>query len=940
MLRTDLIDLVNRGGVWAFVGSGVSIDAGGPSWKELIQESVARIDRVNREKILNDPRFQEALSKNRFAPCFSRIEAIASRQVLEEVVSARLDRLRTPGRIIRLLADWPFAGYITTNYDGLLESALHDSGGPGWIAVGNSDDEARQISGDATGVIWHVHGAIHLPQGRSRLVITEKDYDALYLGESHVIQQLKGLLSQRRIVFFGFGFEDQEVVRLLKAVGHLCNPARPAFAFLSGLSGTEGESQRLDLLEQYNIDVVPYRLVSGSHEQLLHLLEFYSAFVLRRSLRFNEPDRPCPSYDPETTGLLLYNNLALRQLGKLGGDVVACLVKARILALLKYRGSMSVVALDSDLRDRVKLIQGTSMSEHSVAHVSPTVNKCILELARDGLVNVPPTLAPASVVSLSREGVTQVDSHAGAATRLAQQFSACLDDRARESFPDNLDARARVARAAESFLKECVQRRAIGVAMAWNSPRLEFQRYHIVGLLQSLPDFMRQLKDADEGRALVRLVENLLARPNEAETKYLGVSLQAQFGVNLLGYDPETVETRARELSSTLFLIDSSTVIPLLARGSIGYQAARLLLDRLSVAKAAVATTALLATEVAEHARWALGNLVLDEARLLEKAFAATTGRAGYRLNAFVEGFVQEVGRGRSLLDFGGYLDAVCGHPRGHTGSEEAFFTAIRNSGVPCLGIDEWEGFEETLWPERDELASQIAIRRKGGIPPTYKHERQVRAEAEALIVVRNLRRGKFKFDGKEMRGAYFVSHTRAIDEVAGPGLPITMRPEAVLQWLSTVTACPSDELGFLVNNLLWELSERGLMILDRARLQLVFSPFISSAREKLQEEIETHRALIALRFGEDGAKAFGEVSDLDLPIVAHSYYAQKATELEQRLEKEEKARQALEARSRLTDKERRELAGLKAKAQERRRKAEAKRRGAASRRGGKRRRK
>lgn len=937
MLRTDLIELINRGDMWAFVGSGASVDAGGPSWGGLVQGAVARLDETARQRILNDERYQLALSKRQFAKCLSRIEAHVGREAMEKVVTPQLDSVKIPGKVTRCLADWPLADYITTNCDGLLGIALRDVGERGWSPVGNSGEEVRKVAGDATHVIWHVHGATDLPKDRSRMVLTEEDYDDLYLDGSPVVTQLRGLLAQRRVLFVGFGFEDPEVMRLLKLVGRFCSPARPAFAFLSGLYGTEHESKRIELLEKYNVDVIPYRVINGSHERLHQMLDVYSAFILRRSLRFGQPARPCPSYDPETTGLLIYNQLALRQQVRVTEDVLGSLLKARILSLLKYRGPSTTTALGADLAEKVRLVSGEGWLDPPDSTSMKTLNKCLQDLASEGLVEISGDTAGTSVMSLTTAGSERIADQAATAKRLSEQFSAYLRHRAQEIFPDSPEATGAVAEAAESFLKECIQRRALGVAMAWNSSRLDFQRYHMVGLLQALPEFTAQLTTPEEGVALIRLVQDVLAKPSEVETKYLGIALQAQFGVNLLGYDPETVQARARELSRTLFLIDSSTLIPLLGRSSVGYYSARLLLDRLAAAQSAVATTQLLAIEVAEHARWAKEHIDSNTVRP-SGTLAAATGRAGSRSNVFLEGFLEEVSRGQGSLHFDAYLDSVCGHPSGHTATDEAFVVAIRNAGVPCLNLNDWEGFTQELWTERDDLQKQIAQLRMANY--TYRHERQVKAEAEALIIVRNLRGGTFRLEGKTLTDVYFVSHTRVIDTVAGPGLPITMRPEAALQWLSTVTACAAEELGVLVNGLLWELAERGLAILDRTRLQVAFSPLIVASRERLQEELESHRVLIARRYGEDADKAFTEASELDLPVVMDSYYAQKSAELEKQLMEEKKAREAIQAQASLTEKERRELAILQAKEKQRRQKALSRQRAVASRPGRKRRKK
>lgn len=82
----------------------------------------------------------------------------------------------------------------------------------------------------------------------------------------------------------------------------------------------------------------------------------------------------------------------------------------------------------------------------------------------------------------------------------------------------------------------------------------------------------------------------------------------------------------------------------------------------------------------------------------------------------------------------------------------------------------------------------------------------------------------------------------------------------------------PTEELGFLVNGLLWELSERQLAIVDKERLR-VFAPLIAASREKFEEELASHNALITERYGESANKAFNEVSSLEMPIVLKSYF-------------------------------------------------------------------
>jgi len=546
------------------------------------------------------------------------------------------------------------------------------------------------------------------------------------------------------------------------------------------------------------------------------------------------------------------------------------------------------------------------------------------------LVNLERDTGPLRV-TLTPKGFAMVDNQAATAERLSDQFSASLQSRVQESLSEDAEATSRVAKAAESFLKECIERRALGVAMTMYAWRPEHQSYQMVALLQALPEFMAQLLTPEEAIALSRLVQGVLSRPSEAEAKYIGLALQAVFGAHPLGYDPDTLRARVLDFSQTLFLIDSSTLIPFLARSCVGYKSARLLIEHLKTIGSIVVTTKWLTEEVAEHARWAIKKTEPNTGHPKIEALKSAMGRAGEQSNLFLEGFLEEVSQGTIVPTISYYLNRVCDSPRGACSSEDIERT-LKKEGIYCFSFDEWQGFSTNLRSERDYLQEEIGKSRLGR--GTFKHDRQVKAEAEALIIIRNLRLGAFKIKEKAVSNAHFISHTRIIDEVASAGLPITMRPESALQWATTLTPCTLEELGFLTNSLLWELSERNLAIVDKSRLQGAFSPLIAASKEKLAEEMDHHRALISQRYGEAAVKAFNETSSLDVPIVLESYYAQKAEELARKLTEEEKRRKEAETIAKLSPKDREELERFRMEKKLRQKKALAKKRAVASRRG------
>ena len=929
MLRTDLIDVINSGNAWAFIGSGVSADAGLPAWKGLFE---GVLESVGNESARTDPAMQRHVSERRYASAFGRLTTILGREVVVAEVGRRLQR-GVPGRLVRSLADWPFAGYVTTNYDSLIETALRERNESVWLPVGNTDAEVRKVSGDARRLVWHVHGALALMPEKSDLVLTEKDYDHIYLNGSPLLTQMRALLAQRRVVFFGFGFSDPEVLRLLKVVGLMCSPAAPAYAFVSGAPDESADVNRLEFLEQYNVDIIPYEIRGGSHKQLEDILQVYESFVLRRSLRFGHERRPLPSYDPETTGLLVYNRLTLGTGSVLPQNALASLLKARVLALLQFEGEMTASDIADRLAERIRLVAGTAAAEER-ALATERISDSLRQLEAEGLLS----LADERRVSLTSAGCRLLEEQAALAVRMGDQFRQSLLDRAAIEMSD-ATAAGRVGEAAEAFFKDSVSRRGLGVAMAWLADRKDVGEYHAIGLLQTLPSFMKQVATNDEALALTKVVRSVLARPNDFEREYLGAVLQAHFGVALLGFDQATLQVRAREFENTLFLIDSSTLIPALGRSSTGHAQAGLLLRQLSEVKSSVATTPLLVEEVAEHARWALRHVGAGNNSLTAEALAAASGRAGARSNVFLEGFLVEIGARASSPSLSAYLASVCGDARAGDGLGAAFQSAVSRMGVAVRPLQDWDGFEELVWAEREDAEAKIEARRRE--KNTFTHHRQVKAEAEALLIVEKVRNGAFRATrGETYRDAYFISNTRVIDRVSESKRPITMRPELVSQWLTTISPIGVAELGALTDGLLWELAEKGFSIVDQERLRVAFSPLIAASRELLDEEVLKHRELVSLRYGESPATAFGVVNDLDVPLVLRSTSIQRARVLEELLERERAQKDAAEGRARISEKEKADAAAYRELKKAKKRKSAAVKRAAASKSGRRRKRK
>lgn len=910
MLRTDLIETLNSGQAWLFVGSGVSVDAGLPSWKALTQSAIARIGESGREQA------QALLDKGRYADAIQAVEDIVGRTALEEFVRREVSIQRAePERLATKLADWPVAGYLTTNYDHVLERALTNRHLPGWLTVGNTSDEIRKVSGDVSQIIWHLHGSAELGSDASKLVLTSNDYDAIYLDASPLHSQLRGFLTQHRMIFIGFSFGDPEVLRLLRLVGRYTIPERPIYAFLGHDDSVMSRQLVEELRTKHNVHVIPYRIAGGRHDELVNLVDVYDSFLLRRSLNFGRKSERAPSYDPETTGLLVYNTLVLQGMAPTE-DIASSLLAARILALLHHRGPVSVSDIQIEVNQAAQLL---TQPRGKFADRESSIRTTLDELSKLGLVNQPAYDEP---VHLETLGEDLVKNRWGSAQRLKDQFYKSLSDRTAEMEMNPGSQTDDIVGCAAAFLQEAIDRRSLGVALALAAEGTGSGDFQIVALLQSLPAHLETLADQDDAEHCIRLVLSVLEQPTELEAKYLGLVLQARLGLHLLGADPDGLRARSQEVARTTFILDSTTLIPLLAKGSTGHTGAVDLLRRATIVGARLATTDFIAEEAREHGQYAI-RFVVENGSLTPQALGLMLGDGEERTNAFLEGFYYDLaGGGIASNSFSSYISKLFG--TGLTNSTVS--GALSNHLIETRSFNEWDGFDDALYAEAEELQEQITFRRRQG--GSYKHDRQVKAEAEVVVLVKNLRSGSVTIDDKHDH-AYFISNSRFLDSLADPKLPITMRQTSLHQWLGTLAPIDESELGFLIDSLLWELEERGFDIVDRATLRVAFSAVVSAAEDTYLEHAAHHRTLIATELGIDPSLAFHESmkDSLEYPLATLQHTAQ-ALELETARANRAEAREGTARRTQeISERERTELQRRRSKSQSRTRRQRARKR-------------
>lgn len=326
----SLSEVIRSGEAVLLVGSGCSMPMF-PSWGELVQELAAVAaqcvpggftlpDRLKSDELEALQYIRDAMAKNQNGHhCLDRYEQ-------------RLIRLfemndRQPTTLHELLVALPFRGYLTTNYERLIERALDQARGPyeesRWIDVQTASPyfigkAVRAMAYPAApDRVIHLHGVNDRPEG---MVLTTDDYRRAYeipgTGNAETTSSvtryrppyarvlLAALMMTRRVVFVGFGLRDPFLMRVLQAVTeHSWEWNEPIHYAIMPIEETDAQTrweQAEHLRATYGIEVLFYEVHNHDHRGLTETFEEIAARLgmVQRRMEVPAPAVPLPEEPP------------------------------------------------------------------------------------------------------------------------------------------------------------------------------------------------------------------------------------------------------------------------------------------------------------------------------------------------------------------------------------------------------------------------------------------------------------------------------------------------------------------------------------------------------------------------------------------------------------------------------------------------------------------
>ena len=214
--------LAQRGELALFLGAGVSMAAGYPSWGALLDVLAARAKMADDERRglseLKNVLDQATIVERRLK---------AHGETLGHAVAAVMEGRQHYALSHALLASLPLREAITTNYDQLFERAWEVSDRTGVSVI------PGVIQPNARRWLLKMHGCLSDPD---RVVLSRSSYtryDEQLPGLSGIVQSI---LVTRHVLFAGFSLNDDNFHRIVDAVRRLRDTDRPAERFGTVLS--------------------------------------------------------------------------------------------------------------------------------------------------------------------------------------------------------------------------------------------------------------------------------------------------------------------------------------------------------------------------------------------------------------------------------------------------------------------------------------------------------------------------------------------------------------------------------------------------------------------------------------------------------------------------------------------------------------------------------
>jgi len=837
MLDADLIRSINSGRCFALVGAGPSVEFGYPSWgtlaervRDYVLSVVPTADRPSYDHFLRNKEFP-ALLRQAEVDLGNRKALISAAKIL-----LRRSGPPPPARpIYDYLAKWPFACYLTTNFDDEMCRALERQGQHFQVRQ-NSAPDLSLLRDGVSHLVVKIHSDMDHPD---EAVLTSLDFDRILTAPNgeHIRQKLRQVFEMFDVFIIGHSMSDPDLQLILGTAKYTASALHPTHMLLADATG----GQIREFKEKYNIRLSTYDNTDGTHRNLQRLISSSDTWICERGLiPASLPMSVSEEEIDAASSLFLFQRL--RAMGETVTESTT-IDSLLLFVLASYTNPLSREGLFQ--RPAVTCFAGSPDGVRAV-------DDGLARLITEGMVR-----KEGDVLAVTAHGKAKADEVMAQRKLEEDQAFGQFVLAIKRLLTEVTDADCISARIAlRNALVNAFRSRGIAMAnviMADQSLSPE----ELSDLFREVSKHAATLSGDSLRAAFMQAAHAFLIEPTGPQRAYLASVSQGFFLYHMAGMDPTCVKIRKGLFSNTCWFIDSNVLIPLIAVGCHNHEYAADLFKKLKAANATLLMTTALLREVYIHLDWAMkhppGTPDFQAAVMVQE---------GFKQNLFLDGYVRQSAEGLTGT-FDDYLASII--PSGKT--DEALSSVCQNYGITVLHIANVDGFRRDHWGDIEEVKAQLTEHRKSR--NTFTGEPQVKTEAEVLILIRNLRRGVYRLAADIMASCcfYFLSQSRALDAIGQDGRIVTWTPEAIYRYVSSL---PGHELhpDILQECMLHVYFYAGVSFIDKPRYMKYFGSSIRQAKisylgqveEYLKQTEQTHRR-------NDYDLAFDSTPDLEKPF-------------------------------------------------------------------------
>ncbi len=242
MLDSNLIRCINSGSCFVLIGSGPSSEIGYPSWPTLtkriwekVLNSNPNADQKSFNKFFDNQLYPEALRQAEFD--FNKTRTNFVELAKETFETLYHEARNTDKSIYSFLAQWPFACYLTTNYDDEIKKFL-DREGEYFSVKRNDQEDLALIRNGTTNLVVKIHSDFSQPE---KIILTSSDYAKCQNDSNweYYRTHLRRIFESFDLLIIGHGMKDPDLQYLLAIAKQVSLPTHPIYMILADV--TEGE---------------------------------------------------------------------------------------------------------------------------------------------------------------------------------------------------------------------------------------------------------------------------------------------------------------------------------------------------------------------------------------------------------------------------------------------------------------------------------------------------------------------------------------------------------------------------------------------------------------------------------------------------------------------------------------------------------------------------